>query len=142
MRAATLIVAVAAFNIVSTLVMTVTDKQSDIAILRTLGLTPGGVMAVFLVQGCIIGLVGTVLGVGGGIALSLNVGEIMPALENLFGINLLPADIYYISDLPSDLQVSDVVRIVLLAAGLSVLATLYPAWRASRTRPAEALRHE
>lgn len=138
----TLIVAVAAFNIVSTLVMTVTDKQSDIAILRTLGLTPGGVMAVFLVQGCIIGLVGTMLGVGSGIALSLNVGEIMPALENLFGVDLLPADIYYISDLPSDLQVSDVVRIMLLAAGLSVLATLYPAWRASRTRPAEALRHE
>lgn len=138
----TLIVAVAAFNIVSTLVMTVTDKQADIAILRTLGMTPRGVMAVFLVQGSVIGLVGTLAGVACGIALSTNVGEIMPALENLFGIDLLPADIYYISDLPSDLQWDDVVRITLLAAGLSVLATLYPAWRAARTQPAEALRYE
>ena len=138
----TLIVAVAVFNIVSTLVMTVTDKQADIAILRTLGLTPRGVMGVFLVQGSVIGLVGTLAGVACGIALSLNVGEIMPALENLFGIDLLPADIYYISDLPSDLQWDDVVRITGLAAGLSVLATLYPAWRAARTQPAEALRYE
>ena len=137
-----LIVAVAAFNIVSTLVMTVTDKQSDIAILRTLGVTPRGVMAIFLVQGSLIGLVGTILGVAGGVALSLNIGELMPALENLFGVNLLPADVYYISDLPSDLQIDDVIRITLLSFGLSVLATLYPAHRASRTQPAEALRHE
>ena len=139
---APLIVAVAVFNIVSTLVMTVTDKQADIAILRTLGLTPRGVMAVFLVQGCVIGLVGTLAGVACGIALSLNIGDIMPALESLFGIDLLPAEVYYISDLPADLQWDDVVRITLLAAGLSVLATLYPAWRAARTQPAEALRYE
>ncbi len=138
----TLIVAVAAFNIVSTLVMTVQDKQSDIAILRTLGVTPRGVMAIFLVQGSVIGLVGTLLGVGGGIALSLNIGELMPALESLFGVNLLPADVYYISDLPAKLNVDDVVNITLLSIGLSVLATLYPAHRASRTQPAEALRYE
>jgi lipoprotein-releasing system permease protein len=137
-----LIVAVAAFNIVSTLVMTVTDKQSDIAILRTLGLRPRAVMAIFLVQGSVIGFVGTALGVAGGIALALNIGELMPALEQLLGVNLLPANVYYISDLPSDLQVDDVVRIALLSVGLSVLATLYPAHRAARTQPAEALRHE
>jgi len=137
-----LIVGVAAFNIVSTLVMTVTDKQADIAILRTLGVTPRGVMGIFLVQGSLIGLIGTVLGVLGGIALSLNVGEIMPALEHLFGVNLLPADVYYISDLPSDLQWLDVVHITVLSLVLSVLATLYPAHRASRTQPAEALRYE
>ncbi|MFW5970420.1 MAG: lipoprotein-releasing ABC transporter permease subunit [Halofilum sp. (in: g-proteobacteria)] len=138
----TLIVAVAAFNIVSTLVMTVQDKRADIAILRTLGITPGGVMGIFLVQGCVIGLVGTVLGVAGGVSLSLNIGELMPALESLFGIELLPADVYYISDLPSDMQIEDVVNITLLSLGLSVLATLYPAFRASRTQPAEALRYE
>jgi len=138
----TLIVAVAAFNIVSTLVMTVTDKQADIAILRTLGLTPRSVMGVFLVQGSIIGLVGTVLGVSCGVLLSLNIGDVMPALEELFGVDLLPADVYYISDLPSDLQWSDVTRVTLLSLGLSVLATLYPAWRAARTQPAEALRYE
>lgn len=138
----TLIVAVAAFNIVSTLVMTVTDKQADIAILRTLGLTPRSVMGVFLVQGSIIGLVGTVLGVSCGVLLSLNIGDVMPALEQLFGVDLLPADVYYISDLPSDLQWSDVTRVTLLSFGLSVLATLYPAWRAARTQPAEALRYE
>ncbi len=137
-----LIVAVAAFNIVSTLVMMVTDKQSDIAILRTLGLTPGGVMGVFLVQGALIGAIGTGLGVAGGVALSMNIGDVMPALESLFGINLLPANIYYISDLPSDLQTTDVVRIALLSFGLSVVATLYPAFRAARTQPAEALRYE
>lgn len=138
----TLIVAVAAFNIVSTLVMTVQDKQADIAILRTLGITPAGVMGIFLVQGFVIGLVGTVLGVAGGVSLALNIGELMPALESVFGINLLPADVYYISDLPSDMQVDDVVKITLLSFGLSILATLYPAFRASRTQPAEALRYE
>ncbi len=137
-----LIVAVAAFNIVSTLVMMVTDKQSDIAILRTLGLSPRGVMGVFLVQGALIGVVGTALGVLGGVALSLNIGDIMPALESLFGIELLPSNIYYISDLPSDLQTTDVVRIGALSLGLSVVATLYPAFRAARTQPAEALRYE
>ena len=138
----TLIVAVAAFNIVSTLVMTVQDKQADIAILRTLGITPAGVMGIFLVQGCVIGLVGTVLGVAGGVSLSLNIGELMPALEGLFGVDLLPADVYYISDLPSDMQMDDVISITLLSFGLSILATLYPAFRASRTQPAEALRYE
>lgn len=137
-----LIVAVAAFNIVSTLVMMVTDKQSDIAILRTLGLTPRGVMGVFLVQGALIGVIGTALGIAGGVALSLNIGEIMPALESLLGVNLLPSNIYYISDLPADLQTPDVVRIGLLSLGLSVVATLYPAFRAARTQPAEALRYE
>jgi len=137
-----LIVAVAAFNIVSTLVMTVTDKQSDIAILRTLGLRPRAVMAIFLVQGSVIGFVGTALGVAGGVALALNIGDLMPALEQLLGVNLLPANVYYISDLPSDLQVDDVLRIALLSVGLSILATLYPAHRAARTQPAEALRHE
>ena len=138
----TLIVAVAAFNIVSTLVMTVQDKQADIAILRTLGVAPRGVMAIFLVQGCVIGLTGTLLGVAGGVALSLNIGDLMPALEGLFGVELLPADVYYISDLPSRLEIADVVNITLLSIGLSVLATLYPAHRAARTQPAEALRYE
>ena len=138
----TLIVAVAAFNIVSTLVMMVTDKESDIAILRTLGLTPRGVMAVFLVQGSLIGLIGTLLGVGGGVALALNIGDLMPALEQLFGVDLLPSDVYYISDLPSELQAEDVLRITGLSLVLSVLATLYPARRAARTQPAEALRYE
>lgn len=137
-----LIIAVAVFNIVSTLVMMVTDKQADIAILRTLGLSPGGVMAIFLVQGTFIGVIGTMLGVGGGIGLSLNVDAIMGGLESIFGFEMLPADIYYLSDLPSELRVRDITRISLLAFGLSVVATLYPAWRASRTQPAEALRYD
>jgi len=137
-----LIIAVAAFNIVSTLVMMVTDKEADIAILRTLGLTPRNIMQVFLVQGSLIGVVGTLLGVVGGVALALNVGDIMPALESLFGVDLLPSDVYYISDLPSVLELSDVVHITLLSLGLSILATLYPARRAARTQPAEALRYE
>lgn len=137
-----LIVAVAAFNIVSTLVMVVIDKQADIAILRTLGLTPSAVMAVFMVQGTLIGLVGTFLGVIGGISLALNVETIVPAIESLLGLQFLAADVYYISDLPSDLKISDVVRVSSLAFLLTVVATLYPAWRASRTQPAEALRYE
>ena len=137
-----LIIAVAAFNIVSTLVMMVTDKQSDIAILRTLGLSPRGVMGIFLVQGTFIGLIGTLLGIGGGIALSLNVDAIMGGLESLLGFEMLPADIYYLTDLPSQLQAGDITRIGLLAFTLSVVATLYPAWRASRTQPAEALRYD
>lgn len=138
----TLIVAVAAFNIVSTLVMMVTDKQSDIAILRTLGASPGAIMRVFLVQGTLIGVIGTVLGVIFGVTLSLNVETLVPAIEQMLGTKFLAADIYYISDLPSELHQSDVVRITLLSLVLSVLATLYPAWRASRTDPAEALRYE
>lgn len=137
-----LIVAVAAFNIVSTLVMVVNDKESDIAILRTLGTTPAGIMAIFMVQGTIIGLVGTLIGLIGGVTLALNVETIVPAIERLFGIQFLAADVYYISELPSELHWDDVVQITLVSFLLSLLATLYPAWRASRTQPAEALRYE
>lgn len=137
-----LIIVVAAFNIISTLVMVVTDKQADIAILKTMGLSPRGVMAVFMVQGMMIGVIGTVLGAVGGVILALNVETIVAGIEQLFRIEFLSADIYYISDLPSDLQSRDVVRFSLLALGLSLVSTLYPAWRAGRTRPAEALRYE
>jgi len=137
-----LIVAVAAFNIVSTLIMVVTDKRSEIAILRTQGLTPRRVMGVFVVQGCIIGFVGTLIGVIGGIALALNVETIVPAIEQFFGVQFLPADVYYISDLPSKLVWSDVQRIAIFSFLLSLLSTLYPAWQAGRINPAEALRYE
>ncbi|MBK5942296.1 lipoprotein-releasing ABC transporter permease subunit [Halorhodospira halophila] len=137
-----LIVAVAAFNIVSTLVMVVRDKQADIAILRTVGLSPGSVMAVFIIQGAVIGVVGTALGVAGGVSLALNVENIVPAVEQLLNFEFLPADVYYISDLPSELRGEDVGRITALALVLSLVATLYPAWRAARTEPAEALRYE
>lgn len=137
-----LIVGVAAFNIVSTLVMVVTDKQADIAILRTLGATPRSVMAVFMVQGSVIGVVGTVVGMFAGIALAANVDTVVPLIERVLGFQVLPADIYYISSLPSDLRAADVVRIGLVALSLSLLSTIYPAWRASRTLPAEALRYE
>jgi lipoprotein-releasing system permease protein len=137
-----LIVLVAALQIISTLVMVVTEKEGDIAILRTLGASPRSVMAVFVVQGTLIGAVGTLLGVLGGVALALNVETIVPALESAFGVQFLPADIYYISALPSELHLRDVARIATLAFALSVLATLLPAWRAARLRPAEALRHE
>jgi lipoprotein-releasing system permease protein len=137
-----LIVAVAAFNIVSTLVMTVNDKQADIAILQTLGATPRSIMAVFIVQGALIGVIGTLLGLAGGIALALNVETLVPAIERMLGIRFLSPDVYYISDLPSDLHWNDVGRIALMSLLLALLATLYPAWRASRTQPAEALRYE
>jgi lipoprotein-releasing system permease protein len=137
-----LIVAVAAFNLVSSLVMLVTDKQSDIAILRTLGASPGTVMGVFVVQGTLIGLVGILLGTIGGVLLAENVSSVMHALESWFGFQLMPAEIYYISDLPSDLRRGDVVQITALAFLFAMLATLYPAWRAARTQPAEALRYE
>ncbi|HEX5514129.1 MAG TPA: lipoprotein-releasing ABC transporter permease subunit [Gammaproteobacteria bacterium] len=138
----TLIVAVAAFNIVSTLVMVVTDKQADIAILRTLGISPASVMGIFMVQGAIIGVVGTILGVICGVALALNVETIVPFIERLVGVQFLPGDVYPISEMPSDLRAQDVGRIAGIALLLSLLATLYPAWRASRTAPAEALRYE
>ncbi|MFZ1640905.1 MAG: lipoprotein-releasing ABC transporter permease subunit [Candidatus Contendobacter sp.] len=138
----TLIVAVAAFNIVSALVMVVTDKQADIAILRTLGATPLSIMGIFIVQGITIGLVGTLLGLIGGVALATHVDVAVPFIERLFGIKFLAPDVYLISDLPSQVQWGDVTTIGLVAFGLATLATLYPAWRAARTQPAEALRYE
>jgi lipoprotein-releasing system permease protein len=137
-----LIVAVAAFNIVSTLVMAVTDKQPDIAILRTLGAAPSGIMAVFIVQGALIGVIGTLMGVGGGMLLALNIDVVVPFIESLFNVHFLAKDVYYISDLPSDLRGSDVIVIAAVSFFLSLLATLYPSWRASRVNPAEALRYE
>lgn len=137
-----LIVAVAAFNIVSTLIMMVTDKQADIAILRTLGMTPRDIMAIFIVQGTVIGLFGTLIGVAGGVALALNVETIISQLEQLIGYQFLPADIYYISSLPSDLHWDDVTTIGVTAFILTMISTLYPSWRASKIRPAEALRYE
>ena len=137
-----LIVAVAAFNIVSTLVMAVTDKQPDIAILRTLGASPGGIMKIFIVQGALIGAIGTLIGVAGGIALALNIDVVVPFLERLLNVQFLSREVYYITDLPSDLQKSDVVSIALVALALAFLATLYPSWRAARVNPAEALRYE
>ncbi len=137
-----LIIAVAAFNIVSTLVMVVTDKRADIAILRTLGAPPASIMTIFVIQGSLIGLIGTALGTAAGVALALNVETLVPAIERLAGYQFLPSDVYYISELPSDLQGRDVVRIAGLALVLAFVSTLYPAWRAARTEPAEALRHE
>ena len=137
-----LIVAVAAFNIVSTLVMAVTDKQPDIAILRTLGASPGGIMKIFIVQGALIGVIGTLIGVAGGIALALNIDVVVPFLERLLSMKFLSQEVYYITELPSDLQGSDVVSIALVSLLLSLLATLYPSWRAARINPAEALRYE
>jgi lipoprotein-releasing system permease protein len=137
-----LIVAVAAFNIVSTLVMVVTDKQSDIAILRTLGFSPRSVMGVFIIQGATIGFIGTLLGIVGGIALATNVEEIVSGFEEFFGIEVLPSSVYYISKLPSDMHWSDVGLISITAFLITLLATLYPAWRAARVQPAEALRYE
>jgi len=137
-----LIVAVAAFNIVSTLVMVVTDKQGDIAILRTQGLTPASVMGIFIVLGTIIGIIGTILGVIGGVTLALNVDIIVPAIERFFGVHFLSPDVYLISELPSKLVWADVSRIAAMAFLLALLATLYPAWQASRIKPAEVLRYE
>jgi len=137
-----LIVAVAAFNIVSTLVMVVTDKQSDIAILRTLGASPREIMGIFIVQGTWIGLVGTLLGVLGGVLLALNVEGIIGWFERQFGFDFIDPSVYYISKLPSDLHWEDVGSIGTLAFVLTLLATLYPAWRAARVQPAEALRYE
>lgn len=137
-----LIIAVAAFNLVSTLVMVVTDKSSDIAIFRTLGMTPFSVMKVFMVQGTLIGVIGTVLGVILGVALALNVDVIVPWLERLFDVNFISEDVYGISTLESRISWSDVTMIAISALVLSMLATLYPSWKASRVQPAEALRYD
>ncbi len=137
-----LIVAVAAFNIVSTLVMVVTDKQSDIAILRTLGASPRSIMGIFMVQGAIIGFIGTLIGTIGGVSLALNLDTVVPFLEGIFGIHILDPAVYYISVVPSDLHWDDVWTICSISLILGLVATLYPAWRASKTQPAEALRYE
>ena len=137
-----LIVAVAAFNIVSTLVMAVTDKQADIAILRTLGASPRSIMAIFMVQGVLIGLVGLAIGVAGGVALALNIDVVVPFIERVTGIQFLSKEVYYISQLPSELQWSDVTTVTVVAFVLGIVATLYPSYRASRVNPAEALRYE
>jgi lipoprotein-releasing system permease protein len=138
----TLIIAVAAFNIVSAQVMTVTDKQADIAILRTLGASPSSITTVFMIQGALIGLIGTLIGVVGGVLLALNVGTVLPAIERLFNVQFLDKTVYYISELPSDLQRGDVVTIAVIALALALSATIYPAWRAAKVNPAEALRYE
>lgn len=138
----TLIIAVAAFNLVSTLVMTVTEKQADIAIMRTLGAAPSSIMKIFIIQGAIVGLFGTLLGVGAGLLVSFNIDVIVPFIEHILGIQVLSKEVYVISKLPSDVQLLDVVTIGSVSLVLALLATIYPSWRASRTKPAEALRYE
>jgi len=138
----TLIVAVAAFNLVSTLVMTVTDKRADIAILRTLGASPASIMGVFMVQGAMVGVIGTLSGLALGLGVALNIDVIVPALERLLNASFLPRDIYLISRMPSEPQYADIMPIVVISLVLAFLATLYPSWRASRVNPAEALRYE
>ena len=137
-----LIVLVGSFGLVSTLVMTVTEKQSDIAILRTLGASPQSIMTIFVIQGCIVGLIGVLLGTGLGLAISCHLDVIVPAIEHLFGVEFLPREIYFISQMPSDPRASDIVPIAVVSFLASLLATLYPSWRAARTHPAQALRHE
>ena len=137
-----IIVAVAAFNLVSTLVMTVTDKQSDIAILRTIGASPRSIMLIFMVQGAASGIAGTVGGIVGGLLIAFNIPTIVPAIEHLLHTTFLPASVYLIDHMPSDPQASDIVPVAFWALALAFLATVYPSWRASRVRPAEALRYE
>jgi lipoprotein-releasing system permease protein len=138
----TLIIAVAAFNLVSTLVMVVTDKHPDIAILRTLGASPASIMQIFVVQGAVIGIIGTALGVVAGILMALNVDVVVPAIERAFNFQILSREVYYISELPSDLHWRDVWSVALVSLFLAFIATIYPSWRASRINPAEALRYE
>jgi len=138
----TLIIAVAAFNLVSTLVMVVTDKHPDIAILRTLGAAPASIMKIFVVQGAIIGVIGTLLGVVTGILLAKNIDVVVPFIEHTFHFQILSSDVYYISELPSDLDWRDVISVAAVSLFLSFIATIYPSWRASRVNPAEALRYE
>lgn len=137
-----LVIAVAAFNIVSTLVMVVKDKQSDIAILRTIGARPSSILKIFITQGSVVGITGTLIGVVAGILLALNLESIVGFFESSFGIKFLAADVYFISDLPADLQIPDVIKIASIALSLALLSTVYPAWMAARTPPAEALRYE
>jgi lipoprotein-releasing system permease protein len=137
-----LIVAVAAFNIVSTLVMAVTDKRADIAILRTLGAAPRDIMKIFVIQGALIGLIGTLAGLLLGVVVAMNIDVIVPAIENALGFKFLSKDVYYISELPSDLQFHDVIIIAVTAFVLTLVATLYPSFKAARTNPADALRYE
>ncbi|WP_147693832.1 lipoprotein-releasing ABC transporter permease subunit [Vogesella mureinivorans] len=138
----TLIVAVAAFNLVSTLVMVVTDKQADIAILRTLGASPASIMKIFIIQGSVAGVLGTLAGVAGGLLLAHNLGLVLSTVERMVGAKLLSSDVYMIDYLPTDIQLGDVSTIGLISLTLALLATLYPSWRAARVRPAEALRYE
>ena len=138
----TLIVAVAAFNLVSTLVMTVTDKRADIAILRTLGASPGSIMGIFMVQGAMVGVIGTGAGLLLGLGVAFNIDVIVPALEHLLGATFLPQDIYLISRMPSDPQRADILPVALISLAMAFVATLYPSWRASQVNPAEALRYE
>ncbi len=138
----TLIVAVAAFNLVSTLVMSVTDKRADIAILRTLGASPASVMKIFMVQGCVVGVVGTFGGLAAGLLVAFNIDVLVPAIERVLGLSFLPKDIYLISRLPSSPMAADIVPVAVISLVLAFLATVYPSWRASRLKPAEALRYE
>ena len=138
----TLIVAVAAFNLVSTLVMTVTDKRADIAILRTLGASPRSIMGIFVVQGALVGVIGTLAGLALGLGVAFNIDVLVPALERMLGASFLPRDIYLISRMPSDPQQADIIPVTLISLVLAFVATLYPSWRASRVNPAEALKYE
>ncbi len=137
-----LIIAVAAFNIVSTLVMAVTDKQPDIAILRTLGASPRSIMKIFIVQGTLIGVIGTALGVIGGVLLAYNVSDVIALVERVFSVQFLSREVYYISEIPSDPQMADIVTVAVVSFALTLLATIYPSYRASKVNPAEALRYE
>ena len=137
-----LIIAVAAFNIVSSLFMAVKDKQADIAILRTLGASPGSVMKIFLIQGTLVGLIGTLAGVVGGVLLAANVDVVVPFIESVVGFKFLSKDVYQISDLPSEVRAADVLLTAVFSFVVSMLATVYPSWRASKINPAEALRYE
>ncbi|MEO7402183.1 MAG: FtsX-like permease family protein, partial [Burkholderiales bacterium] len=138
----TLIVAVAAFNIVSTLVMAVADKRADIAILRTLGAAPASIRRIFVIQGSLIGIIGALIGLAAGVVLALNVGSIVPAIERVLGARFFDPNVYYITSLPSELRMTDVLSVAVIAFVLSIAATLYPSYRAAQINPAEALRYE